>query len=169
VNSRPPPSGRILSMPPLDHFGGGAAGHCAFCRIIRGEEVASIIHEDINCLAFLDIHPLFPAHTLVVSRRHYPDVLEVPEDIALHCMALARRLAPALRRATGGAGVNLFCANGRAGGQDVPHFHIHVIPIPEGSRFPLQLPRSDAAEAARPDLDRMAERITEAVQELNAP
>lgn len=142
-------------------------GHCVFCKIIAGEEMVSLVHEDELALAFLDIQPLSPGHLLVVSREHYPTFFDLPPDVAAHCMELARRIAPGLRRATAAAAVNLFCANGRAGGQDVLHFHLHLIPVPEGERFPLQLPDPGARVPSRSQLDVMAARVGRAIQEAN--
>ena len=108
---------------------------CIFCRIIAGEEMVSIVYEDDLTIAFMDIQPASPGHTLVVSREHYPTLFEVPDDLAAHCLAVVKKLAPGVRRAAGAAAVNIFSANGRAGGQDVLHFHLHMIPVREGEEF----------------------------------
>ena len=133
--------------------------HCVFCRIIAGEETVSIVHEDEQALAFMDIQPASPGHVLVVSRAHHADLFDVPEEIAAHCLRVAQEIAPGIREATGAAAVNLFSANGRAGGQDVLHFHLHLIPVREGEPFDLQLPKADAPVPSRSQLDVMATRI----------
>jgi histidine triad (HIT) family protein len=92
--------------------------NCIFCRIIGGEEMVSIVHEDNHAIAFLDIQPLSRGHTLVVSKDHYATLFDLPDDLAAHCMTLAKRIAPGLRRATGVDSINVFSANGRAGGQE---------------------------------------------------
>lgn len=138
--------------------------HCVFCRIIAGEETVSIVHEDDMALAFMDIQPASPGHVLVVSREHHADLFDVPQDVAAHCLKVAQELAPGIRTATGAAAVNLFSANGRAGGQDVLHFHLHLIPVREGESFDLQLPKPDAPVPSRSQLNVMAARIGRAVQ-----
>lgn len=138
--------------------------HCVFCRIIAGEETVSIVHEDDRAVAFMDIQPASPGHVLVASREHHADFFAVPGDIAAHCLAVAKELAPGIREATGAGAINLFSANGRAGGQDVLHFHIHLIPVREGEPFDLQLPKQDAPVPSRSQLDVMATRIGRAVQ-----
>src|SRR5690606_12258890 len=138
---------------------------CVFCRIIGGEETVSIVHEDDRTIAFMDIQPASPGHTLVVSRDHYPTLFETPDDLAAHCLQVAKRIAPGIRRATGADAVNVFSANGRAGGQDVAHFHIHLIPVRDGEEFALQLPPADAPIPSRSDLDVMAARISRAIQD----
>lgn len=137
---------------------------CVFCRIIDGEEMVSLVHEDDLALAFLDIQPMSPGHTLVVSRHHYETLFDLPESLAAHCLGVARRIAPGLAQAMGARAVNLFCANGRAGGQDVMHFHLHLIPVQEHHPFALQLPLPDAPIPHRSELDITAARISHAIQ-----
>lgn len=137
---------------------------CVFCRIIAGEETVSIVHEDDRAVAFMDIQPASPGHVLVVSREHHADLFDVPPALAAHCLGVAQELAPGIREATGAAAVNLFSANGKAGGQDVLHFHLHLIPVREGEPFDLQLPKEDAPVPSRSQLDVMATRIGRAVQ-----
>jgi histidine triad (HIT) family protein len=139
--------------------------HCVFCRIIAGEETVSIVYEDDHTLAFMDIQPASPGHVLVVSREHYADLFEIPESEAAHCLAVAKRLASGVRRAAGAAALNLFSANGKAGGQDVAHFHLHLIPVREGEHFELQLPRPGAPVPSRSQLDVMAAMVGRAIQQ----
>jgi histidine triad (HIT) family protein len=138
--------------------------HCVFCRIIHGEETVSIVYEDDHAVAFMDIQPASPGHVLVVSRAHHENLFDTPDDIASHCLRVARRLAPGIRQATGADALNLFSANGRAGGQDILHFHLHLIPVTKGDDFELQLPREDSAAPTRSELNVMAARIGRAVQ-----
>jgi histidine triad (HIT) family protein len=141
---------------------------CIFCRIIGGEEMVSVVYEDDRSIAFLDIQPASPGHTLVVSREHHATIFDLPDELLAHCMTVAKRLARGLKRATGAEAINLFSANGRAGGQDVPHFHLHLIPISEGQPFALQLPMPDAPVPMRSELDITAARISRAIQEVDA-
>ena len=140
--------------------------NCIFCRIIGGEEMVSIVYEDNRAIAFLDVQPASQGHTLVVSKEHYETLFDVPEDLLTHCMAVAKRIAPGLRKAVGAAAINVFSANGKAGGQDVLHFHMHLIPIREGEPFLLQLPLDDSPIPMRSELDITAARIGRAIQEL---
>ena len=143
--------------------------NCVFCSIIGGEETVSIIHEDEEIIAFLDIQPLHPGHVLVVPKTHYKDLFFVPEELAARAFAMARRILPGLRKATGCRAVNLFSANGAAGGQDVFHFHLHLIPVPGGTPFPLQLPDASAQVPSRSELDVMAARIGKCIHDELAP
>ena len=138
---------------------------CVFCRIIGGAEMVSVIHEDEEVLAFLDVQPLHRGHVLVVPKAHYKNLFYVPEELAARTFATARRILPGLRRATGCRAVNLFSPNGADGGQDVFHFHLHLIPVPVGEPFPLQLPDPGAAVPSRSELDVMAARIGQCIRE----
>ncbi len=138
---------------------------CVFCRIIGGEEMVSLVYEDDRAIAFMDIQPVSTGHTLVVSRDHHETLFDMPEDLAAHCLAVARRLAPGIKKAAGAESLNVFSANGRAGGQDVGHFHFHLIPVREGEDFPFHLPLADAAIPSRSELDITAARIGRAIQE----
>lgn len=141
---------------------------CVFCRIIGGEEKVSLVHEDDRTLAFMDIQPMSPGHVLVVSRDHHPTLFDLPDELAAHMLAVAKRIGEGVKKATGAAAINLFSANGRAGGQDVPHFHLHLIPVLEGEPFLLQLPLPDAPIPSRSALDVWAARVGRAIQERNA-
>jgi histidine triad (HIT) family protein len=139
--------------------------HCIFCRIIGGEEMVSLVHEDDRTLAFLDIQPMNPGHTLIATKDHFETLFDLPEHLAAHCLAVARRIAPGIQRAMGAQAINIFSANGRAGGQDVLHFHLHLIPVREGEPFALQLPMPDAPIPSRSELDITAARVSRAIQE----
>lgn len=137
---------------------------CVFCRIIGGDETVSIIYEDEEVIAFLDVQPLHRGHVLVLPKEHYKNLFYVPEELAARTFATARRILPGLREATGSRAINLFSPNGADGGQDVFHFHLHLIPVPEGEPFPLQLPDPSAVVPVRSELDMMAARVSQCIQ-----
>lgn len=138
---------------------------CVFCRIIGGDEMVSVIYEDPEIIAFLDVQPLYRGHVLVVPKDHFKNLFYVPEALAARTFATARRILPGLRRATGCRAVNLFSPNGAHGGQDVFHFHLHLIPVPEGEPFPLQLPDPSAPIPSRSELDVMAARVSQSIHD----
>ncbi len=105
---------------------------CIFCRIVRGEVPAHKVYEDDKVVAFLDIYPINPGHTLIVPKQHYERLEDVPEDVLAAMMRAAARLAPAVLRATGAQGYNLVVNVGRAAGQEIMHVHLHLIPRREG-------------------------------------
>ncbi len=97
-------------------------------------------------MAFMDINPWQRGHALVISRRHYENLLDIePEDLG-KTFAAARRLAARMKQRLGADGVVLWSSCGEAAGQVVMHFHIHVIPT-DGEAPPLPRPRALADEA----------------------
>lgn len=141
---------------------------CVFCRIIGGGEMVSVIYEDEEIIAFLDVQPLYPGHLLIAPKEHYKNLFYVPESLVARTFATARRILPGVRRATGCRAVNLFSPNGADGGQDVFHFHLHLIPIPVGEAFPLQLPDPGAPVPSRSELDVWAARIGRCINDENS-
>ncbi|HNP74968.1 MAG TPA: HIT family protein [bacterium] len=101
---------------------------CIFCRIIAGEIPSDKIYEDDEVVAFLDIAPVNPGHVLVIPKAHYPDLLALPEQLAVQLVIVARKIAPAIITGVGAAGFNLTLNNGVVAGQAVGHVHLHLIP-----------------------------------------
>jgi len=101
---------------------------CVFCRIVRREAPAEIVYEDDKAMAFMDINPATPGHTLIIPKEHFRNVFDVDEETAAHLMKVAVRLAPAIKKAMGADGLNILNANERAAFQSVFHFHLHLIP-----------------------------------------
>ena len=112
-----------------------AVSDCIFCSIVRGEAPATFTHEDDTVVAFMDIQPISHGHMLVVPREHAELMQDVNETVAMRAFRVARRMAALARQTLGAGGVNLFVADGEVAFQDVPHFHVHVIPRCPGGRF----------------------------------
>jgi len=104
---------------------------CPFCRIVAGELPAEVVYEDEHVLAFLDIYPMNPGHTLVVPKSHVERLSDLPDELCGPLFAAARKVAVAAISALGASGANVGLNDGRAAGQAIPHLHIHVVP-----RFP---------------------------------
>ena len=104
-----------------------AAADCVFCRIVAGELPARVVHADEHALAFLDLGAWHRGHTLVIPRRHVPDVVTgapALAEIAPAVDIVARLLTERL----GADGVNLLSSAGPVAGQTVFHLHVHVVP-----------------------------------------
>lgn len=102
---------------------------CIFCKIVRREEPAGIVAEDDTTIAFLDIVPINPGHTLVVPKAHAGNLEDMPAATGRKVFEMALRVASALRRSgLRCEGANLHLADRRAAGQEVDHVHLHVIP-----------------------------------------
>jgi histidine triad (HIT) family protein len=102
--------------------------NCIFCRIATGDIPCAKIYEDDNVLAFLDLAPVHPGHTLVIPKDHYKDMLEVPAELGTAVFAAIQKVAGAVVKATGAQGFNVMQNNGLAAGQTMFHIHWHIIP-----------------------------------------
>jgi len=112
---------------------------CTFCKIIRGELPAHIVYEDDSVIAFMDIKPINPGHILVAPKRHIVDMSELDELTGSVIFKAAMKLENALRRANLKCdGTNVLQSNGSAAGQEVFHYHMHIIPRFAGDRFRMR-------------------------------
>jgi histidine triad (HIT) family protein len=105
---------------------------CPFCEIVEGRRPQEIVAATDAVVAFLCEPPATRGHTLIVPRRHRADIWDVVPAEAVEAMELAQRLAGAMRDRLGADGVNLRQNSGERAGQDVFHFHLHVVPRYEG-------------------------------------
>jgi histidine triad (HIT) family protein len=101
---------------------------CPFCEIVEGHRPQEILEENGSVVAFLCEPPATSGHTLIVPRKHRTDIWDVDPAEMAESMELARRLAEAMRDRLGADGVNLRQNSGKRAGQDVFHFHLHVVP-----------------------------------------
>ncbi len=99
-----------------------------FEKIIAREIPSSIIYEDDLVIAFLDITQATKGHTLVVTKKPYPDLFNVPGETLSHLFLVVQRLATAIKTAFDAKGINLLNNNGETAGQTVFHYHVHIIP-----------------------------------------
>ena len=99
---------------------------CLFCQIARGEVSSYPVLEDRHCLAFLDHRPLFPGHCLLIPKKHFSTLLELPRDLVAPLFQSARLLARAVEEALDAQG-SFVALNNRIS-QSVPHLHVHVVP-----------------------------------------
>lgn len=103
-------------------------GNCIFCKIVDGIIPCIKVYENAKILAFMDINPLSPGHTLVIPKEHAENIFDIsPEDYAL-ISGIAARIASAINKSLKPDGVNIMQLNGKAANQVVPHLHMHVTP-----------------------------------------
>ena len=102
--------------------------NCIFCKIVKGEIPCSKIYEDEHTLAFLDIMPINKGHTLVIPKKHYKNIFDIPEEELCEVMKAVKKIAPAIQDAANADGVNITSNNEEAAGQVVMHSHTHIIP-----------------------------------------
>ena len=103
---------------------------CVFCSIVAGEVPAHLVHEGDHHVVFLDTRPVFKGHVLLVPREHFETLPDLPAGLRDGFLALAQRLATAMKEALDAQGS--FVAINNTVSQSVPHLHLHVVPRTKG-------------------------------------
>ena len=101
---------------------------CIFCQIVSGQIPSSKVYEDEEVLAFLDITQVTKGHTLVISKKHYRNMLEMDAEAASSLFARVPKIAKQLQEKLGSSGINIINNNEEAAGQTVFHTHVHLLP-----------------------------------------
>ncbi|HEV7994227.1 MAG TPA: HIT family protein [Gemmatimonadaceae bacterium] len=138
---------------------------CPFCDVIHGAGEVSMCFEDGDVVAFMDIQPVNAGHVLVVPREHYESLEDIPHALATHLFDVAMQLTPVVKHVAGADGMNIVVNSGAAAGQDVFHFHVHVIPRCTGDGFDVPLPFAGSQMPDRTVLDANAARIIAALRD----
>ena len=136
---------------------------CIFCRIVAGESPASVVYQDEQVIAFMDIRPVTQGHTLVIPKAHKEGIADVEPRVGAHVFTVGMKLTDAVRRSVRSEGINLWVADGEVAGQDVPHFHLNVIPRHRGDGFGSPFPPGYPFRPERKTLDELAFAIREAL------
>ena len=111
---------------------GNTVSACIFCKIARGEVKSWKVYEDENVYAFLDINPASEYHTLVIPKRHYENIFDVPEQELIQVMAVVKKLVDLYREQLGIHNVQIRNSSGAEAQQDVFHLHFHIVPRKRG-------------------------------------
>ena len=114
--------------------------HCVFCRIVAKEIAASIVHEDEQTLAFMDLGQVNPGHVLVAAKAHVENIFGLDAAQAAAVSRTMLRVARAIREAFAPAGLSVYQANGKAAGQTVFHYHVHLVPRHDADGMGLTWP-----------------------------
>ena len=122
-------------------------------------------YEDSDVVAFLDIQPVNGGHLLVVPREHHESLHDIPHALAMHLFEVAMELAPVVKQVAGADGLNIVVNSGAAAGQDVFHYHVHVIPRRSDDGFDIPLPFPGSQMPDRTLLDANAVRIISALRD----
>jgi len=101
---------------------------CLFCKIARKEIPANIVYEDKDIIAFLDIRPINPGHTLVVPKKHSTNIYDTDDKILEKIGPVLKKIAIAVKKATSAEGINIGMNNEGVAGQVIMHPHFHIIP-----------------------------------------
>jgi len=113
---------------------------CVFCRIVARQIPANVVHEDEEVLAFMDLGQVNPGHVLIALKAHVENLFGLEAKQAAAVAAAASRIARAIRAAFSPHGLSVYQANGKAAGQTVFHYHMHLVPRYEGDGMALSWP-----------------------------
>jgi histidine triad (HIT) family protein len=113
---------------------------CVFCRIVARQIPATVVHEDEHTLAFMDLGQVNPGHVLVAVKAHVENVFGLDAAQASAVSLAMLRVARAIRDAFAPQGLSVYQANGKAAGQTVFHYHVHLVPRHEGDGMALAWP-----------------------------
>ncbi len=130
---------------------------CVFCSIVEGKIPAYVVLDRDHVLAFLDINPVARGHTLVITKRHYESLLDVPKEELSELFEAAKAIGKALL-AYGYEGVNFLSNAGKAAGQEIMHVHIHVIPRRQNDGL---FKRPQTRRASKEELEATAKALRE--------
>lgn len=124
---------------------------CVFCKIVAGQIPAIKVAEDEACLAFMDIGQVNPGHVLVAATAHAEDLYALDDAQVVAVARSVARIARAIRAAYAPEGLSVYQANGKAAGQTVFHYHVHLVPryANDGMAFtwPVRNPPREVLEA----------------------
>mgnify|MGYP001591918215 CR=1 FL=1 len=110
---------------------------CVFCKIAAKQLPASIVYEDSKVVAFLDIAPVNPGHTLVIPKGHYSTLNEIPDSTLAELVKAIKKVSKAVLKATKYKEFNIEQSNGSIAGQVVMHAHFHIVPRYKGDGLTL--------------------------------
>jgi len=112
---------------------------CIFCKIIRGKIPSEKIYEDDNFIGILDINPKTKGHSLIIPKKHFKTLLDVPSSMLGEFLDAGKKLAIKLLEKENAEGFNLVMNNYEVAGQIVPHVHMHILPRKKDDGFKLSV------------------------------
>lgn len=126
--------------------------NCIFCKIVNGEIPAIKVWEDKKYLAFLDLNPINPGHTLLIPKKHSEYLFDLNDKDYNELMLKVNKIAKLLKEKLNSKKVGLIIE-----GFAIPHVHVHLIPINKGGELNPERAKSMSKE----ELIKIAERIKE--------
>lgn len=110
---------------------------CLFCKIVQGEIPATVVYEDENVLAFEDLNPQMPVHTLIIPKQHFSHIGDsIPPEILGHLFSAVPKVAEI--KGVSDSGYRIIVNTGEDARQTVHHIHVHVL---GGCRMNIDSPR----------------------------
>lgn len=116
---------------------------CVFCKIVKGEIPSYKIYENDDVLAFLDIAQLTNGHTLIIPKKHYENIFALDEDISAKLLQATAVVARMLQQKLNINDLNLINNNGAKAGQEVNHYHLHLLPRYDGDNVKFSFQKKE--------------------------
>ncbi len=110
---------------------------CIFCKIVKGEIPSTKIYENDNFLAILNVNPISEGHCLVISKKHFETLLDLPQTLGQELLDCIKKTAMKLIEKYNAEGFNVFNNNKEVAGQMIKHIHFHIIPRKKGDGLKL--------------------------------
>lgn len=132
--------------------------NCIFCKIIAGEIPSYTLYEDEQFKVILDVGPAAKGHALILPKDHYANFYELPEETAAEVIKLAKKMMIRMTDKLKCDGFNIVQNNGKAAGQTVDHFHMHLIPRYENDG---EILKYIAGEPGQEELEQIRKTIVE--------
>ncbi len=108
---------------------------CIFCKISQGNVDEKKIYEDDNFFSILDVNPEVKGHSLVISKNHFKNILEMPSSLGPELLDAIKKTSLILMKKYGAEGFNIINNNFEAAGQIVNHVHFHILPRKKGEKL----------------------------------
>lgn len=118
---------------------------CIFCKIIKGEIPSYTVYEDDSVIAFLDIHPTSNGHTLIVPKKHFENLYEMDPETLTKIEIASQKVGKLLKEKLGCKGITRVQNNEY--GQEVKHYHMHLIPRYEKDNLQLKVNHTGLLDA----------------------
>ncbi len=120
---------------------------CIFCKIANGEIPSEKIYENDNFFSIYDIHPALEGHTQVISKKHFPTMIDLPNTLGTELLDCIKNTTIELTKKYNAEGFNVVSNLNKSAGQIVPHFHIHIVPRKESDNGELKFIDKDTKKS----------------------
>jgi len=107
---------------------------CLFCKFVKGESQVEIIYENDNFMSFQDISQKVEGHSLVISKKHFETVLDMPGSLGSELIDCIKKTSLKLMKEYEATGFNVVQNNFKDAGQVVNHVHFHILPRKKGDK-----------------------------------
>ncbi|PIR89111.1 MAG: HIT family protein [Candidatus Harrisonbacteria bacterium CG10_big_fil_rev_8_21_14_0_10_40_38] len=107
---------------------------CLFCKIAEKEIPSEIIYEDENTVSFLDIHPRSLGHTVVISKSHSENIIDLPENMVGPLFRSVKKVTSLIKKTLDPKGFTIGINHGKISDQVIDHLHVHIIPRYDGDK-----------------------------------